>query len=331
MPRTRLLTALTGTALVLTGCAGPADNAAKGESVTVESCGEKLSFASTPERVVTMDQSTTENLLELGLAERMTGTSNLKTKIAPKYAKDYEKIDVLSKDVLTAEQVREAAPDLLVSPFLSHFTPDRAGTRAELAELGLPSYVSAVDCPDEYDAELTAFDRLFTDYTNYGEIFGVEKRAEELVDEQQAVLDEAAKTAEKLTDKPKIAWIYSIYDGKPYVAGNDSMPSEMSRIAGAANVFDDVDEVWPEVTWEDVVERDPDILVIGDLSERGQPGDSAEDKLEQMRDDPAVSQLTAMKQDHVIEVPGIEMDPSVRTIDTLELFVAGLTDLGYVD
>src|SRR5690606_34843766 len=203
-------------------------------------------------------------------------------------------IEVLSEDVLTAEQVREAAPDLLVSPFLSHFTPDRAGTRDELRELGLPAYISAVDCPDEYDDDLTAFDRLFLDFENYGEIFNAQRRAAKVIEEQRDVLTEAEAVGDRLTDKPKVAWIYSIYDGKPYVAGNDSMPSEMSRLAGAENVFDDVDEVWPEVTWEDVVERDPDILVIGDLSERGQPGDSAADKLDQMRADPAVSRLTAM-------------------------------------
>ncbi|MGH8875832.1 MAG: ABC transporter substrate-binding protein [Stackebrandtia sp.] len=330
MPRRRLLTALGATTLVvLAGCSSPTDPASEDGALKISSCGEKLSFSGTPERVVTMDQSTTENLLELGVQDRMIGTSNLKTKIAPEYKAAYDKIKVLSPDVLTAEQLREAAPDLAVSPFVSHFTPDRVGTREELHELGLQSYVSAVDCPKDNDPEANPFDRMFTDFENYGEIFGVEKAAGKLIEEQKEVLDTARDTGEELKDKPSVVWIYSVYDGKPYVAGKNSMPAEMSRLSGVDNIFDDVDEVWPEVTWEDVAERDPDIVVVGDLSERGQTGDSAEEKLDMMREDPAVSELTAVKKDRIIEVPGIEMDPSVRTVNTLQRFLDGLTDLGY--
>jgi iron complex transport system substrate-binding protein len=298
--------------------------------VSVTSCGRKLSFDEPPERAVALDQSTTETLLELGLEDRMAGTANLKTEIAEKYRDAYAKVPVLNPRILTGEQLRAATPDLVVASFDDLYAKDRVGTREELAGLGLPSYVSAVECPKQNAPDKTPFDLLFDDYENYGRIFGVEDRAAKLVAEQRAVVDEAAAAAEKAEGEPTVVWLYSVYNGLPYVAGKDGLPSEMSRLVGARNAFDDVAEEWPEVSWEQIADRDPDFIVVGDLSERGAPGDSAEEKLTMMREDTLVSKLTAVRKNRVVEVPGIEMDPSVRTTHTLKLLIEGMKELGYV-
>ncbi len=321
-------------ALAAAGCTDPSDSppdsSAGQDGTTVSSCGRELTFSRPPERVVTLDQSSTETLLALGLQDRMVGTSNLKSQIAPEYRAAYDEIPVISPDIPTAEQLREAAPDLVVSSFSEHFTRDRVGTREELADLGLPSYVSAVDCPGANAAELTSFDRLFTDYESLGRIFGVENRAEGLVAEQRQATEEAAAAGATLTEETSVVWLYSVYNDVPYVAGRGGMPDAMGTLAGLTNAFDDVDELWPEVSWEEVAARNPDVIVVGDLSERGNPGDSAEEKLAMMRDHPVVSELPAVREDRIIEVPGIEMDPSVRSVDALGQLVDGLRDLGYV-
>jgi iron complex transport system substrate-binding protein len=126
-----------------------------------------------------------------------------------------------------------------------------------------------------------------------------------------------------------VVWVYSVYGDAPYVAGKTAMPSEMSRIAGARNAFDDLDEDWPSVTWEQIAARDPDFLVIGDLSERGKPGDSAADKLRAIRANPVMAQLDAARKNRFITVPGTEMDPSVRTVDALPRLTAGMRALGH--
>jgi iron complex transport system substrate-binding protein len=130
---------------------------------------------------------------------------------------------------------------------------------------------------------------------------------------------------------PTILWLYSTFNGTPYVAGGSGLPTEMSRLLGAKNAFDDVSEDWPEVSWERIAERDPDVIVVGDLSERGSPGDSAEEKITMMREHPVMSQLTAVRNNEIIEVPGIEMDPSVRSVNTLGLVAKGLRELGHVE
>ncbi|MCK2239006.1 MULTISPECIES: ABC transporter substrate-binding protein [unclassified Crossiella] len=325
--RARLGCALAAVVAVAS-CAAPANAPSAGQAaVTVSSCGQQLRFEHSPQRAVTLEQSSTETLLALGLGERMAGTAYRAGRILPEYQAAYDKIPVLNPKALSGEQLRAAAPDLVVSSFASNFTKDKAGTRAELQALGLPSYVSAVDCP-EHEPGLTPFERLFRDYENYGKVFGVADRAAALTAKQREVVQQAGAVRAGRPGKPTVVYVYSVFKGLPYVAGHNGMPSDMSRILNAPNAFDDINEEWPEMSWEEIAKRDPTVIVVGDLSDRGAPGDSAAEKLKMMREHPVVSQLTAVRQNRIIEVPGIELDPTVRSANTLRLLGEGLKALG---
>ncbi|MET9852436.1 ABC transporter substrate-binding protein [Streptomyces sp. NPDC006450] len=332
-------------ALATAACAAPAGNdsspdaepgTAAAPSSSLTSCGRKATFAAPPKRAVALDQTSTETLLELGLQDSMAGTANLKTKIPAPYEAAYAKIPVIAPKIATGEQLRSATPDFVVGGSADLFTKDRAGTREELDALKVPTFVSAVDCPAQNPAGRTPFELLFSDYENLGKVFGAEERAGKLVADQRTAVAKAGETASKLTggtggaDRPTVVYLYSVFNGMPYVAGRTGLPSEMSRIVGAKNAFDDVDEDWPEVSWEEVAERDPDFIVIGDLSERGRPGDSAAEKRATMTGHPVVSKLAAVRDNKILEVPGIELDPSVRSVHALGLLAAGMKDLGYV-
>jgi iron complex transport system substrate-binding protein len=308
-------------AVFAAGCATPGGAEAPKAQVQVESCGRQLSFTGTPQRAVALDQSSTETLLALGMQDRMAGTANIKTKVLPQYADAYAKIPVLSPKILTSEPLRAANPDVVVSGFKELFTADRAGTRDELEALGVPTFVSAVNCPD---GTTPPFERLFRDYENLGKIFGATEKANQLAADQRRTLTEIQAVKR---EPVKVVWVYSVFKGVPYVAGRDGMPSQMTKIAGATNLFDDLATEWPEASWEEIARRDPDVIVIGDLSERGNLGDKASEKLAMMREHPAISQLKALRDNKVIEINGIGMDPSVRSVDALRALSAGLDEI----
>lgn len=329
-------------ALATAACSAPAANDSKAAakptasaapSASLTSCGRQAAFAAPPKRAVALDQTSTETLLELGLQDSMAGTANLKTKIPAPYAAAYAKIPVIAPKIATGEQLRAATPDFVIGGSADLFTKDRAGTREELEALKVPTFVSAVDCPDQNPAGRTPFELLFSDYENLGKVFGAEERAAKLATDLRTALAKAGENASKVpggAGQPTVVYLYSVFNGMPYVAGKTGLPSEMSRIVGAKNAFDDVNEDWPEVSWEEVAKRDPDFIVIGDLSERGRPGDSAAEKRATMTGHPVVSKLAAVRDNKILEVPGIELDPSVRSVHALGLLAAGMKDLGYV-
>ncbi|MEU9803867.1 ABC transporter substrate-binding protein [Streptomyces sp. NPDC051000] len=304
---------------------------ARGTSIT--SCGRELDFGEPPKRAVTLDQTSTETLLELGLQDRMAGTANLKTKIPDQYRKAYADVPVIAPKIATGEQLRSATPDFVLAGSADLYTGDRAGTREELDALKVPTFVSAVDCPQSHEAGKSPFELLFSDYERLGKVFGVEERAAKLAQRQRAAVVKAGENASAAArdgKAPSVVYLYSVFNGMPYVAGKTGLPGEMSRIVGARNAFDDVNEDWPEVSWEEVAERAPDFIVIGDLSERGRPGDSAAEKRAAMAADPLVSKLPAVRDNKIIVVPGIELDPSVRSVHALGLLAQGMKDLGHV-
>ncbi|WP_146240212.1 ABC transporter substrate-binding protein [Curtobacterium sp. MCSS17_008] len=316
-------------AVTLVGCAGPADDRAEtaGDDGAVEltSCGVDLTVDGTPERAVTLEQGATEVMLALGLQDRMIGTSYLTDAVAPEYRDAYEEIPVLADQYPSTEQLRGAAPDFVYSMRASAFASDAAGDRRELVDLGVPAYLSANDCEDpSLIPDEVGFDAILDEVADIAEVFGVEERGRELVAEQRSTLDAVTADA-AATGNPSIMWLYSSIDGAPVVAGADGLAQTMSDVAGATNVFEDLDGQWGETSWDEIAQRDPDVIVLADLS-RGLPGDSAEDKADQLRDDAVTQALSAVERDRLVAVPATELDPSVRSIDALETVSDALQD-----
>ncbi|MDP9841913.1 ABC transporter substrate-binding protein [Streptosporangium lutulentum] len=112
----------------------------------------------------------------------------------------------------------------------------------------------------------------------------------------------------------------------PAIAGRGGLPDTIGTFLGAGNAFSDIAQQWSEGSWEKIAERDPDVIVLADLT-RGGDGDSAADKMRFLRSDPVASQLTVVKNNRFIVVPGSAVDPSIRGVSAVEKVCEGLRDL----
>ncbi|GAA4704401.1 iron complex transport system substrate-binding protein [Promicromonospora umidemergens] len=327
IPSALLVVALSGCAAAT---AAPPASTSTGAVVTLQSCGLDLTVDSPPRQAVTLEQGATELLLALGLGDRLIGTSYLTDAVAPEYADAYADVPVLADQYPTAEQLREAGPDFVYSMRASAFAADAVGDRAELVDLGVPAYLSANDCEDpDLVADEVGFDQIFAEITDLAAVFDVESRGTELVGEQQAVLTEVADAAPQ-AEGLDVAWIYSTINGAPIVAGNAGLPQTLTELAGAGNAFEDLDAQWSETSWDEIAQRDPDVLVLADLS-RGLTGDSADDKIATLRSDTVTAQLSAVRSDQLVAIPATEMDPSVRSINALAALSGALVEYAEVD
>ena len=149
MPRlTHRISALVAcSALVLTGCATAAPQPPAAPEPTqrssLDNCGTVIDLAEgPPERVVTIKSTSTEMLLALGLGDRIVGTAFQDGPVPEKWAADAAGIPVLADKVPSQEVVLEAEPDFVYAGWESNFSADGAGTRPDLAALGIRSYVS---------------------------------------------------------------------------------------------------------------------------------------------------------------------------------------------
>jgi iron complex transport system substrate-binding protein len=114
----------------------------------------------------------------------------------------------------------------------------------------------------------------------------------------------------------------------PYLAGCCGGPGIITRALGLKNVFDDTKAEWPQVGWETVAERDPDVLVIGDLTRKSQTAESAQAKIEFLESNPVTREMTAVKNRRYVALSGAALNPSIRTVEGLEQVADALAEFG---
>ncbi|WP_433532892.1 ABC transporter substrate-binding protein [Micromonospora sp. CA-263727] len=313
------------------GTAGPNEPSASAGAVHLTNCGLSVDVDAPPRRAIALEQNATEIMLSLGLADRMAGTSYQTDPVLPELRPSYEKVPVLAKLYPSGEAIRSANPDFVYSTYSSAYATDAAGPRTDLAKLGVPAYLSGFACEDPAEAiQTVSFDGLFTEIRDIARIFGVPERAEQLISEQRSRLDAARDAVPSATPGgtgqpdagPSLLWYYS-GTSTPYVAGQGGVPDAVGALLGVRNAYTDAGQKWPAGNWEEIAERNPDVIVVADLT-RGGDGDSAQSKIDFLRRNPVTSKLDAVVAGRFITVPGSSMDPSIRSVEAAELVGAGL-------
>lgn len=283
-----------------------ADEAAAGP---VDNCGFEVEVAAPPTRAVTMNQAATEVLLSLGLTEQMAGTAYLDDGILPALAEDYDEVPVLADAYPSREVLLEAEPDFVYGSYASAFAEEAAGPRQDLDRLGIDSYLSPAAC-EERTGALT-FDDVAVELTEVAGIFDVPDRGEALVEEHRARIA-TARDAVAATPTRTVFW-WDGGDDAPTAGGCCGAPGMILEALGLDNAFGDVDGSWGTVSWEQVLERDPDVIVLVDAD-----WDPAEDKRAVLDGDTALRDLRAVQTGQLVELPFSSTTPGVRNVEAVE-------------
>nr|WP_231119275.1 ABC transporter substrate-binding protein [Rhodovulum sp. MB263] len=309
-------------------CAGMAQ--ATDYPLTLENCGQTLTFDAAPARTVTVGQGTTEILYLLGLAERVKGTSVWFTDVLPQFAELNAGIARLADNDPSFESVVAARPDLVTVQYEWHIGAQGiVATREMFHDVGVPTYVLPSDCAgkdnsrgsDGTRTEMFSTDSIYRSIEELARIHDVGERGAELIDELKA--REAAAIAQaRALDLPETAsavfWYSSAeMDIDPYVAGRKGAPGYMMQELGIENVVAS-DEEWPTVGWESIARADPTVIVLAEMTRRRFPADDVEKKLEFLRTDPVAKEMTAVRENRIVVMDAQAMDATVRAIYGLE-------------
>ncbi|MFF1375564.1 ABC transporter substrate-binding protein [Streptomyces sp. NPDC058308] len=329
--------------LALTACGdGSAQNSAHsgggsadGYPVTVASCGKEAKVTAPPRRAVSLDQGSTEILLSLGLADRMAGTGTWTDPVLKNLAKDNAKVERLADRYPSLEKVLAKEPDFVSASFLYTVGKGGVADRTKFTELGVPVYVSPTDCAgkdndgagDGKRVKTLTMDSVYGEVRDLAKVFGVEKRGEKLIAGMKNRVTAATKDIDA-SDARLMYWFAN--SDAPYMAGCCGAPGIITRELGAKNVFDDTREEWPQINWETVADRDPDVIVLGDLTRKSQSAESAAAKIKFLESNPATKNLTAVKKKRYVLLSGQAMNPTIRTVDGIEQVAAALRKFGLV-
>jgi iron complex transport system substrate-binding protein len=300
-PRVLAAGLLTAALLLTTGCGAEVEPVAGGPSgtVTVSNCGQDVTYT-VPERAVAYDVSGAEKMFALGLADRMRGYVMNKLgdpaiKGSP-WREDYASVERLGTERITREIVVDARADWVLAGWNSGFSEERGITPALLEDVGIASYLHTETCWSYGDrgVDVAPLEALYTDLDNLGRIFGVEKRAAELVADLKDRIAALKKTWPAEGDPARV-FVYDSGTDQPYTAGRHAAPNDIIKAAGGTNIFGDLDKGWTTVGWEPVIRAKPEVIVIIDYAD--QP---AKDKIAHLKSLPSLRAVPAVKNDRFL-------------------------------
>lgn len=311
-------------------------------AIALENCGQQLSLQNSPERVVTVGQATTEMLYRLGLHDRVVGTSNWFTEVAPEFKDIDAGIERIAENFPSFEGVMSRKPDLVTADFLFSIGPSGVvGKREQFHKLGVNTYVLASQCIDQDSSKgvdgvrsaMFSLDNLYRSIRDIATLFKVESRGEALVETIRQ--REAAAIAQVKQHQQKnlsaVFWFSSAaLEVDPWVGGSKGVPGWMMESLGIENVIQS-DEVWPMAGWESIAQANPSMIVVAKMSRRRFEADDVEKKLEFLRSDPVTREMDAVKNNNIIVMDAHAMDVTLRAVEGLETLSAAVTRLGVAE
>ncbi|WP_404328458.1 ABC transporter substrate-binding protein [Mesobacillus maritimus] len=304
--------------LLLSGCTGEAaktdlqaEQTAQAETIVIKNEGIVLEYEEAPKRAISLNQHVTEIMLALGLEDSMVGTAYLDNEIYGPLQEAYDKVPVLAEQYPSKEQVISVEADFLYGGWESAFNEKNIATREELKELEINSYLQS----SSVNLAPTVED-IYSDIRNIAKIFRVEDRGEALIDQMNQEIEGITSQLPEGTD-PLDVLVYDSGETDVFTATQNFM-NTLVTMAGGNNVFADVEGNWATVSKEEAVERQPEVIVVIDYGTT-----TAEQKIEFLKTDPALSQTPAVQNENFVILPLSAASEGVRVAEALETLAKG--------
>jgi len=173
------------------------------------------------------------------------------------------------------ETLAEIAPDLV----LMARTRDQPVLGEQIERLGIEVRVLPIESVAHLRASLDSI----------GLWFGLEHTADSVRSHIDGIFSEIAAQA---LGFPVVRVAYVVWPDPPMVAGSGTFIDELIDLTGAENVFSDLEQLWPSVSLESIVARNPDIVVWPTSRTSGKT-------IEDIRTLPGWSEVPAVRQGRV--------------------------------
>jgi iron complex transport system substrate-binding protein len=208
----------------------------------VDDNGQSVEITSEPQRIVSLMPSLTETLFALGLGERVVGVTDYCN--YPNEVSDIEKIGSLWS--INAEVILSLEPDLI-------FTTEGITQQEVLDVLTANNLTVMVVNPQNLDEIEESF-RLIA------KVAGVPENGEELASQVRADREAfiAKVTVIPAEERPNV---FIMVDDQLYTVGSGVFMDDLITIAGGVNIAADLSSGWFQMSEEQLLELNPDLII----------------------------------------------------------------------
>lgn len=261
-----------------------------------------------PEKTLAITNAMIEMMLSMGLEDKMAGTAYAENNILPELKASYDKVPVMSKTYPSKEQIFAKGVDFIIG-WGGDFNDKGIGSIDWLNENKTKAYI-----PRSVEADATV-DSIYEDFKNLGLIFGKEDKAKEVTEKIKTELKETTDKIKGIDKKVKVLGYDSGTD-KAVIVGK-GINNEIIKLAQGENIFSDMNKAYTEVSFEEIIKRNPDVIMVLEYSV-GNGGMTFEDKVKTLKSNPALKDINAVKNNRFIKVELTELYPGIRVPQTVK-------------
>lgn len=245
---TQVFLVLTLILVMLAGCASPA---AAPQAITLtDGLGRSVSLAEPAARVVSLAPSATEILFAVGAGEQVIGRDSFSN--YPEAAANIQDVGGSMGDY-SFEVIASLNPDLVLATEIN--TPEQVKA---LEDLGLTVY---------YIKNPVQLDGLFPILETIGQLTGREAEASALVKDLTARVAAVTETVAKAQTTPLVFYELDGSDpAKPWTSGPDTFMDQLIKMAGGINVGAVMQDAWAQISLEELLVQNPDLILLGDAA-----------------------------------------------------------------
>ena len=282
----------------------------------VQSCNRTVTFDTPPTKAISNDVNLTEMMLVLGLSDRMVGYTGISgwNKLDPEMREGVKELPELSEKYPSKEVLVGADADFFFAGWNYGMKVGGEVTPETLEPFGIKVYELTESCTHIMKKDKASIEDMYNDLLNLGRIFGEEERAADIVQEYRTELLEETKGLD--VSSPVRVFVYDSGEDTPFTAGLYAMPTALIEAAGGTNIMNDFQKSWGTVTWEAVIDRNPEVIVIVNYGSV-----TAAQKRDFMMSNPAFASIDAVKNDRFVTLEYVEATPGPRNINAVKTLI----------
>ncbi len=257
----------------------------------VDSKGQSVTFDTVPTKIISLIPSNTEILFALGLDEEIIGVSTWCN--YPEQATS--KKQYATGEKLNVEEIIAADPDVVFIGTMGQTIEQNN----QLVDAGIKVVVT----------EAISFEETYKVIDIIGTAVGRKDKADEIVSSMKSKLTDLV---EQVKSKKKVSVFFetSPLEYGLWSGGKGTFQNEILELIGAKNIFGDL-EGWAEVSEEQIIEKNPDVIITISSEDYGKDG-----PVNEIKSRPNWSKISAVKNDRVYATDGdIISRPGPRLVD----------------
>lgn len=222
-----------------------------GEPISIEDgLGRVVTLENPAQRIVSMAPSNTEILFAIGAGEQVIGVDEFSD--YPEKAKELAGIGGGFGDY-NLEAIVNLEPDLVLAAEIN--TPEQVSA---LEELGVTVY---------YLANPNTLDEMYENLLTLAELSGHRDEAEELIDSLHERVIQVVTQVHSAERIPTVFYEIDATDpSAPWTAGPGTFIDTLIIMAGGENIASDLEDQYPQLSIEELLIRDPHVILLGDAA-----------------------------------------------------------------